>query len=207
MIQRSATCSISGKGGEPFFNMSVKSKLKSAITHLSSPKYARQSLHKDHTHSFGAGCLYRHSVMPKLGSLDLCLLSHKLFSTQPPIIEAKRSKLNQRKRQIVTLTDKAIDQLYNIAGDSGKIVKLFFVVKGCNGYSYEMELVDMHSLDSMDEIVRDCNGTPILAIENKAVFHLLGSRIDYHVSQLEEGFIFDNPNITSKCGCGQSFQF
>ncbi|GBE58831.1 iron-sulfur (Fe-S) cluster assembly protein [Babesia ovata] len=90
---------------------------------------------------------------------------------------------------------------------AGKIVKLMFVVKGCNGYSYEMELVDISSLDAMDEIVRDQAGEPVLAIENKAAFHLLGCNIDYQVSQLEEGFVFDNPNVTSKCGCGQSFQF
>ncbi|CDR96720.1 HesB-like domain containing protein, putative [Babesia bigemina] len=139
--------------------------------------------------------------------LQPCTVHHALFSTASPTFEVKRRPVNSRKGQIVTLTSNAIKRLHEICNTPGKIVKLLFVVKGCNGYSYEMELVDISSLDAMDEIVRDQAGAPVLAIENKAAFHLLGCHIDYQVSQLEEGFVFDNPNVTSKCGCGQSFQF
>eukprot|EP00371_Babesia_bovis_P003211 XP_001611858.1 HesB-like domain containing protein [Babesia bovis T2Bo] len=121
--------------------------------------------------------------------------------------EVRRHKLKPRRKQLVTLSEKAVARLKEICNDPSRIVKLFFVVKGCNGYSYEMEIVDRNSLDDMDELISDDSGTSVLAIENKAAFHMLGCHIDYEISPLEEGFVFSNPNVTSKCGCGQSFRF
>lgn len=129
------------------------------------------------------------------------------FSSQASTFEIKRRTLKRNNRQLVTLTSGAIEQLHKIVQNTDNIVKLYFVVKGCNGYSYEMELVDKSSLDPMDEIIKDSEGKAVLAVENKASFHLLGCNIDYQVTHLEEGFVFDNPNVKSKCGCGQSFQF
>ncbi|KAK1444485.1 hypothetical protein BgAZ_103910 [Babesia gibsoni] len=135
--------------------------------------------------------------------------SSMLFSTQASGqgVEVKRRTLKPAKGQMVTLTDRAIEHLHGLTTESNTIVKLYFVVKGCNGYAYEMEKVDVKSLDPMDELIVDKNGKPVLVIENKASFHLLGCHIDYEVSDVEEGFVFNNPNVTSKCGCGYSFQF
>ncbi|MEK9680167.1 MAG: Fe-S cluster assembly scaffold SufA, partial [Rhodospirillaceae bacterium] len=32
-----------------------------------------------------------------------------------------------------------------------------------------------------------------------------GSKMDYVEDKMQSGFIFDNPNVTSQCGCGESF--
>ncbi|GFE53347.1 hypothetical protein protein [Babesia ovis] len=134
-------------------------------------------------------------------------LGRSELSTATSSFEVKRHGFKPRKKQLVTLTDKALNRLREICNDPTRIVKLMFVLKGCNGYSYEMEIVDRNSLDEMDEIIKDDAGNSVLAIENKTAFHMLGCHIDYAISPLEEGFVFDNPNVTSKCGCGQSFRF
>jgi iron-sulfur cluster assembly protein len=53
-------------------------------------------------------------------------------------------------------------------------------------------------------VVED-KGVKIL-IDPKAVLFLLGAEMDYRVDKLKSGFVFNNPNQTSACGCGESVQ-
>jgi iron-sulfur cluster assembly protein len=55
-----------------------------------------------------------------------------------------------------------------------------------------------------DEIVED-KGVRIL-IDPKAVLFLLGTEMDYRRDKLAAQFVFNNPNQTSACGCGESVQ-
>jgi iron-sulfur cluster assembly protein len=71
---------------------------------------------------------------------------------------------------------------------------------GCAGMSYTMEYAE--SFDPRDEIVED-RGVRLL-IDPKAVLFLLGTEMDYRVDKLSSGFVFNNPNQTSACGCGES---
>ncbi|EAN31988.1 iron-sulfur cluster assembly accessory family protein [Theileria parva strain Muguga] len=128
-------------------------------------------------------------------------LTKKIF---PSEVLNSRRKL---KKDIVSLSQNALNRLYEIIADTDKIVYLSLRVKGCNGYVYEMSLVEDSYLKEMDERIYDTNGKLILGIENKAAFYLLGSYVDYSKDDLSEGFTFDNPNVTSKCGCGMSFRF
>ncbi len=45
-----------------------------------------------------------------------------------------------------------------------------------------------------------------MLIDPKAVLFLLGTVMDFKVEPLKSGFVFDNPNQTSACGCGESVQ-
>jgi iron-sulfur cluster assembly protein len=55
-----------------------------------------------------------------------------------------------------------------------------------------------------DEVIED-KGARVL-IDSKAVMFLLGTEMDYQVDKLRSGFVFNNPNQTSACGCGESVQ-
>ena len=54
-----------------------------------------------------------------------------------------------------------------------------------------------------DEIVEQ-DGVTIL-IDKKAQLSILGTEMDYVQSKLSAEFVFNNPNITGTCGCGESF--
>ncbi len=56
--------------------------------------------------------------------------------------------------------------------------------------------------DPRDELVED-KGVRIL-IEPTAVLFLLGTEMDYKIDRMTSGFVFNNPNQTSACGCGES---
>ena len=71
---------------------------------------------------------------------------------------------------------------------------------GCAGMSYTMNYAE--KVDPLDEIVED-KGVRIL-IDPKAVLFLLGTEMDYKVDKLSAQFVFNNPNQTSACGCGES---
>jgi len=53
-----------------------------------------------------------------------------------------------------------------------------------------------------DEVVED-KGVTIL-IDPSAIMFLLGTEMDYEVGKMRSGFVFNNPNQTSACGCGES---
>jgi iron-sulfur cluster assembly protein len=67
---------------------------------------------------------------------------------------------------------------------------------------YTMEYAE--AVNSTDEIVED-KGVKLL-IDPKAVLFLLGTEMDYKTEKLSAQFVFNNPNQTSACGCGESVQ-
>jgi iron-sulfur cluster assembly protein len=71
---------------------------------------------------------------------------------------------------------------------------------GCAGMEYTMEWASEKA--PFDEVV-DQNGARVL-IDPKAVMYLLGSEMDYRTEKLSSQFVFNNPNQTSACGCGES---
>src|SRR3954462_9117194 len=107
--------------------------------------------------------------------------------------------------QAIRLTDAAADRIkYVMANAQQPIAGLRVGVKngGCAGMAYTMEYAQ--SVNPTDEIVED-KGVKIL-IDPKAVLFLLGTEMDYKTDKLSAQFVFNNPNQTSACGCGESVQ-
>jgi iron-sulfur cluster assembly protein len=103
----------------------------------------------------------------------------------------------------MTLTDAAAARVRELTKAADKpIAGLRVGVKngGCAGMSYTMELAE--TANPTDEIVED-KGVKLL-IDPKAVLFLLGTEMDFKVDKLSAGFVFNNPNQTSACGCGES---
>ena len=73
---------------------------------------------------------------------------------------------------------------------------------GCAGMSYTMEYAE--KANPTDEVIED-KGIKVM-IDPKAVMFLLGTEMDYKVDKLSAQFVFNNPNQTSACGCGESVQ-
>jgi iron-sulfur cluster assembly protein len=105
--------------------------------------------------------------------------------------------------KVMTLTDAAAARVTEIiAGSERPIAGLRVGVKngGCAGMSYTMEFAE--EIAPHDEVIED-KGVKVL-IDPKAVLFLLGARMDFRVDRLSSGFVFENPNETSACGCGES---
>jgi len=105
--------------------------------------------------------------------------------------------------KVLSLTDAAAARVLEIIANSeGPVVGLRVGVKngGCAGMSYTIEFAERAS--PLDEVVEE-KGVKLL-IDPKALLFLLGAQMDYKVDRLSSSFVFNNPNETSACGCGQS---
>ena len=103
----------------------------------------------------------------------------------------------------ISLTDRAAERIKHIMSraETPKIgIRLGVKNGGCAGMEYTMDYADAR--DPLDEVVED-KGVMIL-IEPKAVLFLLGTEMDYEEGVMSSGFIFNNPNQTDACGCGES---
>lgn len=104
--------------------------------------------------------------------------------------------------KVMTLTDAAAQRIASIMADRENVVGLRIGVKkgGCAGMEYTMDWAEAQ--DKFDEVIED-KGVKVL-IEPMAVMYLLGTVMDYEVDKLASGFVFNNPNQQSACGCGES---
>ena len=105
--------------------------------------------------------------------------------------------------KVISLSDAAANRVKEIIAKADKpIVGVRVGVKngGCAGMSYTMEYAE--SVNPLDEVVED-KGVKVL-IDPKAVLFLLGTEMDFQTTKLSSQFVFNNPNQTSACGCGES---
>ena len=105
--------------------------------------------------------------------------------------------------QVMRLTDAAAARIKEVmAKAEGAITGVRVGVKngGCAGMEYTMEYAAAR--DPHDELIED-KGVKLL-IDPKAVLFLLGTEMDYRTDRMRSGFVFNNPNQTSACGCGES---
>jgi iron-sulfur cluster assembly protein len=72
---------------------------------------------------------------------------------------------------------------------------------GCSGFSYLLDLTETQK-DS-DEVFEQ-HGVKII-VDPKSMLYLSGVTVDFKDEIMGRGFVFNNPNATSSCGCGSSF--
>ena len=105
--------------------------------------------------------------------------------------------------KVMTLTEAAATRVRAILANTDRRVAGVRVgVKngGCAGMEYTLDYVT--EIAQFDEVVED-KGVRVL-VDPKATLFLLGTEMDYRVDKLKSGFVFNNPNQTSACGCGES---
>jgi len=103
----------------------------------------------------------------------------------------------------VKLTDAAAARIREIMADAdGKYlgVRVGVTNGGCAGMSYTMDYAE--EVKPLDEVVED-KGVKIF-IDPKAIMFLIGTEMDFVRDKLAARFVFNNPNQTAACGCGES---
>ena len=103
----------------------------------------------------------------------------------------------------VTLTEKAAKHVSSFITKRGSGVGLRLGVRtsGCSGMAYTLEFADEIAADDQQF---ESFGVKVL-VDPKSLTYLDGTELDYVREGLSEGFKFNNPNIKSQCGCGESF--
>jgi iron-sulfur cluster assembly protein len=104
---------------------------------------------------------------------------------------------------VLTLTEAAAARVRSIMAAKGPEVaglKIGIKKGGCAGMEYTMDWAA--SAGKFDEVVEQ-DGARVI-IDPQAVLYLLGTEMDYTVDKLSAQFVFNNPNQSSACGCGES---
>jgi len=112
--------------------------------------------------------------------------------------------MEMQRPQLISLTEAAADRVKALIERSEKPVlglRVGVSTKGCNGMSYVVEYAEDES--KLEEVIED-KGVKIF-VDPMAVMYVLGSTMDYVEDKFHSGFVFDNPNETGRCGCGESF--
>ena len=108
-------------------------------------------------------------------------------------------------KQVITLSDRAADRVKEIMAQAKEPivgVRVGVASGGCAGMSYVMEY--SRELNPNDEVIED-KGVKVF-IDSAAVMYLLGTEMDYKKEDFSSTFVFNNPNETERCGCGESFK-
>ncbi|MCL2892677.1 MULTISPECIES: iron-sulfur cluster assembly protein IscA [Brenneria] len=103
----------------------------------------------------------------------------------------------------ISLSDSAAARVNAFMANRGKGLGLRLGVRtsGCSGMAYVLEFVDDVNAD---DVVFEDKGVKVI-IDGKSLVYLDGTELDFVREGLNEGFKFNNPNVTGECGCGESF--
>ena len=106
----------------------------------------------------------------------------------------------------VKITEMAAKEIKKIIADQeldAATICLRVGVKGggCSGFSYLLDLTE--SQKETDEAF-EYHGIKVIC-DPKSLLYLSGVTIDFKDEIMGRGFVFNNPNATSTCGCGSSF--
>jgi iron-sulfur cluster assembly protein len=118
-------------------------------------------------------------------------------TTQIPV------RARRERPKAVRLTDAAAARIRDIMVEAeGKYqgVRVGVTNGGCAGMSYTMDYAE--EVKPLDEVVED-KGVKIF-IDPKAILFLIGTEMDFVKEKFGARFVFNNPNQTAACGCGES---
>ena len=103
----------------------------------------------------------------------------------------------------ITMTEAAAQHIRRQLTQRGKGlgIRLGVRTSGCSGMAYVLEFVD----DATEgDTSFDKDGVKIF-VDPKSMVYLDGTELDFVKEGLNEGFQFNNPNVSNECGCGESF--
>lgn len=104
----------------------------------------------------------------------------------------------------LTLTEAATRHVLLYLEKKPEMQGIRFAVKktGCSGLSY---VVDYIAAENEGDIVMPLSENYRICIDKKSYPFLKGCTVDYVKQGLNAQFVFNNPNQTGQCGCGESF--
>jgi len=106
---------------------------------------------------------------------------------------------------MITITERAKDKVLELLQKENKGNDYFIRVAveggGCSGLTYKLAFDNQ--IKETDKVFED-KGIRIV-VDKKSFLYLVGTELDYTDGLNGKGFVFNNPNATRTCGCGESF--
>ena len=111
---------------------------------------------------------------------------------------------------MIKLTEKSAAEIKKVLSEQDMnadeyCIKVGVKGGGCSGFQYSLGFEKMEDVDSQDCVISqqfDIN----VAVDRNSALYIDGTELDYYSGLEKRGFVFENPNATKSCGCGESFQ-
>jgi iron-sulfur cluster assembly protein len=105
---------------------------------------------------------------------------------------------------MIEISDSAKTRLIHLLGkkkEERSYVRVGVESGGCSGLNYKLDFDNIKKED--DELIEN-NGISLL-INKKSILYLVGTTLEFSDGLNGKGFVFNNPNASRTCGCGESF--
>ena len=105
---------------------------------------------------------------------------------------------------MITISDSAKERLLHLLAkdkEKNSYVRVGVESGGCSGLSYNLDFDNTKNDD--DELIE--NNEIRLLINKKSFLYLVGTTLEFSDGLNGRGFVFNNPNASRTCGCGESF--
>ena len=107
---------------------------------------------------------------------------------------------------MIKVSESAKNKINSLLQEEGTSLEESFVrvgvtSGGCSGLNYNLEFTKEQNPE--DKLFEE-NGVKIL-VDKKSFLYLVGMTLEYSGGLNGKGFVFNNPNATRTCGCGESF--
>ncbi|MBT3611951.1 MAG: iron-sulfur cluster assembly accessory protein [Flavobacteriales bacterium] len=105
---------------------------------------------------------------------------------------------------MINISDSARDRLVHLLdgeGGENSFVRVGVESGGCSGLSYKLDF-DVNKNED-DELIE--NNNIKLLVNKKSFLYLVGTTLEFSDGLNGKGFVFNNPNASRTCGCGESF--
>ena len=110
-------------------------------------------------------------------------------------------------KDILTISERAAERINHLMSlrppdaEPALGIKIGVRNAGCSGMSYTMDYAEETPPGA--EVITQRGVTVV--VDPAAVMFLIGTELDFSEDKLSATFVFNNPNVTSTCGCGESF--
>lgn len=106
---------------------------------------------------------------------------------------------------MIKVTDIAKEKIVDVLiSENSKVLRFGLQGGGCNGFQYYFSA---EATQEEDDQVLPLDDERILVVDSMSMMYLEDAEIDYKKDIMGETFVFNNPNTTTKCGCGSSVGF
>lgn len=126
----------------------------------------------------------------------------RIISTRFLIKCLKTNTINNMIQVSESASKKIVDMMKDDGFDATKdYVRVGVKSGGCSGLSYDLTFDN--NIGENDKVFEDNNIR--IAVEKKSFLYLAGTILEFSGGLNGKGFVFNNPNASRTCGCGESF--